>query len=194
MISCEKVPYRCRILEFKKNYGVAAGRNKLFKEVQTEWIIAVDNDVYFVGNPLKKIQQDICQLGCHFMCLPTINQEHYDTFVYGGHLYLDNLNGHVNVGGGSVLINPHVQVNIEHEPFLCTFISGCANILKKDTFFYCGGYEEKMFVGFEDTEFSVRVFQKGFKVGTCGVCCIIHDHPKPKNDARCCFRNKPSYV
>lgn len=180
---CEKVPYRCRILEFKKNYGVAAGRNKLFKEVQTEWIIAVDNDVYFVGNPLKKIQQDICQLGCHFMCLPTINQEHYDTFVYGGHLYLDNLNGHVNVGGGSVLINPHVQVNIEHEPFLCTFISGCANILKKDTFFYCGGYEEKMFVGFEDTEFSVRVFQKGFKVGTCGVCCIIHDHPKPKNDA-----------
>lgn len=40
-----------------------------------------------------------------------------------------------------------------------------------------------MFVGFEDTEFSVRVFQKGFKVGTCGVCCIIHDHPKPKNDA-----------
>ena len=109
---CEKVPYRCRILEFKKNYGVAAGRNKLFKEVQTEWIIAVDNDVYFVGNPLKKIQQDICQLGCHFMCLPTINQEHYDTFVYGGHLYLDNLNGHVNVGGGSVLINPHVQVNI----------------------------------------------------------------------------------
>lgn len=82
-----------------------------------------------------------------------------------------------------ILINPHVQVNIEHEPFLCTFISGCANILKKDTFFYCGGYEEKMFVGFEDTEFSVRVFQKGFKVGTCGVCCIIHDHPKPKNDA-----------
>lgn len=80
------------------------------------------------------------------MCLPVINQEHYDTFVYGGHLYLDNLNGHVNVGGGSVLINPHVQVNIEHEPF-CAHLFRDVRIFSKDTFFYCGGYEEKMFVG-----------------------------------------------
>lgn len=29
-LACKQVPYRCRILEFKKNYGVGPGRNRLF--------------------------------------------------------------------------------------------------------------------------------------------------------------------
>ena len=37
-----------------------------------------------------------------------------------------------------------------------------------------------MFVGFEDTEFSLRLFQGGYKIGACGIACIIHDHPKPE--------------
>lgn len=39
-----------------------------------------------------------------------------------------------------------------------------------------------MFVGFEDTEFSMRLFQGGYKIGSCGIACIIHDHPKPENN------------
>ena len=38
-----------------------------------------------------------------------------------------------------------------------------------------------MFVGFEDTEFSLRLYQSGMKVGACGIACVIHDHPKPEN-------------
>lgn len=179
-LACKQVPYRCRILEFKKNYGVGPGRNRLYAKAETEWILSMDNDIYFLGNPLPKMQQDVSQLGCHFMSIPVLNQEGHDTFVYGGHLYVENVNQRVSVGGGSVLVRSNAEINVPHEPFLCTFISGCASLLKKETFFACGGYEENMFVGFEDTEFSVRVFQKGYKVGTCGIACLIHDHAKPQ--------------
>ncbi|WP_242355951.1 glycosyltransferase [Hungatella effluvii] len=176
----EQMPYKCRMVEFGKNYGVAGGRNRLYAEVQTEWILQADNDVYFVGNPLEKIQQDVARLGCHFMSVPVLNQGKNETFVYGGHLYVEDMQHRVSVGGGSVLISPSVEPNREHEPFLCTFLSGCVSLIKKSTFFQSGGFDDGMFVGFEDTEFSVRLFQQGYKIGTCGVACVIHDHPKPE--------------
>lgn len=184
--ACAQMPYACRIEEFGKNYGVAGGRNKLFARVKTPWILSLDNDVYFVGDPLKKIQKDIARLGCHFLTMPLVNEGQSASFLYGGHLYLDNFHGGVNAGGGSALISPNVEMNVEHEPFLSTFVSGGVVVFSRDTFFSLGGYEDRMFVGFEDTEFSVRVFQKGYKVGTCGMCCIVHDHPKPvrRDDAK----------
>lgn len=181
-----EMPFSCRLLEFDRNYGVSGGRNRTFKEVHTDWILSSDNDMYFIGNPLAKIQADIRRLGCHFLNIPILNKEKQDAFLYGGHLYIDNLNSRVSVGGGSVLISPHVEANIEHEPFLCSFVAGGACVMNKNTFFKCGAYEENMFVGFEDTEFSVRVFQKGYKIGTLGVASMIHDHQKPqkKTDAQ----------
>lgn len=173
------MPYQCRMVEFGENLGVAAGRNRLFKEVHTEWILSADNDLYFVGNPLKKIQEDIAVLGCHFLSLPILNAEKHSTGIYGGHIYIENINSKISIGGGSALVSPFVEVNKENSPFLCTFIPGGAGIMYKKTFFECGAYDEAMFVGFEDIEFSLRVFQRGLKVGSCGMASIIHDHPKP---------------
>ena len=186
----ERMPYACRLLDFGRNYGVSGGRNRTFREVKTDWLLSSDNDMYFIGNPLPKIQRDIQTLGCHFLNVPILNKEKQDAFLYGGHLYVDNLNAHVSVGGGSVLISPHVEANIEHEPFLCTFLAGGASVMNRNTFFACGGYDENMFVGFEDTEFSVRLFQMGMKIGTLGVASMIHDHPKPQKLTDAEYENK----
>ena len=56
------MPFKCRCVEFGQNYGVSGGRNRLYREVKTEWIFQLDNDVYFISNPLKKIQKDIALL------------------------------------------------------------------------------------------------------------------------------------
>ena len=66
----KEMPFKCRCVEFGANYGVAGGRNRLCREVRTDWIFLLDNDIYFIQNPLKKIQEDIATLGCHFMCIP----------------------------------------------------------------------------------------------------------------------------
>lgn len=182
----QRMPYRCRMVEFDQNYGVAGGRNKLFKEVQTDWLFSLDNDIYFVTDPLQQIRQDIAQLGCHFLAMPLLNEEDRKVFLYGGHLYVEEVKNGVSIGGGSAFINGDAVNDGDYtlDSFLCTFMPGGASIMRKDTFFACGGgYDDGMFVGFEDTEFSLRLFQAGYKIGSCGIACIVHDHPKPENNA-----------
>lgn len=175
----KQMPYKCRMIEFDKNYGVAGGRNRLNSYVVTDWIFQLDNDIYFTNNPLEKIQEDIRILGCHFLCMPLINRDDNKVFLYGGNLYVEQTGNVITVGGGT---GYQVEGSLEEtqSPFLCTFVPGGASIMKKDTFFLCGGYDEGMFVGFEDTEFSMRLFQNGYKIGSCGIVSLIHDHPKPE--------------
>lgn len=176
----KEMPFKCRCIEFGANYGVAGGRNRLCREVRTDWIFLLDNDIYFIQNPLKKIQEDIATLGCHFMCIPLLNEKNHEAFLYGGHLYVESQEGsEIGIGGGSAFIADSVDDLREHDPFLCTFVAGGSSVINKDSFFRYGGYDEGMFVGFEDTEFSIRLFQAGVKIGCCGMACVIHDHPKP---------------
>lgn len=186
----ETMPYCCRIVEFGCNNGVAGGRNRLFNEVQTDWILSADNDLYFVGNPLKKIRNDISILGCHFLAIPIVNAENHGTGIYGGHLYVENLLNEIGIGGSSLYFSEKVPLNIENPPFLCTFVPGGAAVINKKSFFQAGAFDDNMFVGFEDVEFSVRLFQLGIKVGGCGIVSIIHDHPKPEINADVNYEKK----
>src|SRR5690349_1690527 len=70
-----KFPYRSRILEFGKNHGVAGGRNRLFAEAKTDWVISLDNDIFFTKNPITIIQEELATLGCHFMSFPLLNPD-----------------------------------------------------------------------------------------------------------------------
>ena len=65
-----------------------------------------------------------------------------------------------------------------HYPLL--YLVG-ASVLRKSTFLECGKFDEGMFVGFEDNDFSITVFKKGYKVATIGILGLIHDHKKPEN-------------
>lgn len=65
---------------------------------------------------------------------------------------------------------------------MCTGLPGGAAVLRKNTFFEVGAFEKRMFIGFEDTELSLRLFQKGLKVASIGEFCLIHDHPKFSNE------------
>ena len=172
------MPFSCRIIEFGKNYGVAGGRNRLFKEVQTDWILSLDNDIYFTSNPFKKIQKDINSLGVKFLVMPLKDKNDKNGGLFGSNIYVEDKNGRCAVGLGTALITKDLEMDTEEEPFLCTAVPGTAAAVNKQAFFEVGGFDEGMFVGFEDTEFSLRVFQKGYKVGCCGTVCLYHDHPK----------------
>lgn len=185
------MPFHCRMVEFGKNLGVSGGRNRLYREVKTDWILSLDNDLYAIGNPLKKIQEDLAILGCHFMAIPIIDKGNQEIRMYGGHLYVENLNSQVGIGGSfSYYGDSTCPVSEECSPFLCSFLPGYAAVINKKSFFEAGAFDENMFVGFEDTEFSVRLFQKGMKVGGCGKVSFVHDHPKPENNAAVKYEKK----
>lgn len=178
--ACERLPFTCRLVELDKNYGVAGGRNRTMPHVRTEWLLSLDNDIHFVADPLAAIQRDIATLGCRFLNLPLLDRDQQTIFALGGHLYTYANNGALTVGGGSAYPQERAPEHSTGEPFLSTFLFGGASVLNVETFVQMGGFDESMFIGFEDTDFSIRLFQAGYKIGNTRVLALVHNHPAPE--------------
>ena len=84
-----KFDYNVKHIIFSKNYGVAGGRNRSIKYVETDWIMNLDNDIYFINNPLIKIYQMISEFGVKFLNLPLLSEDKKTIFSNGGALYSD---------------------------------------------------------------------------------------------------------
>lgn len=174
---CEEMPFSWRIIELEKNFGVAGGRNRSMEFVKTDWVMCLDNDLYFIDDLLTEIKNTISTLGCHFLNVPLLDRDGNTAFAYGGNLYLDQSEGDTWLGGGSCFKQISASEIKQEQPFLSSFLFGGASIFKKETFMNLGGYDEKMFIGFEDIDFSIRVFQEGYKIGNIPSFCLVHDHP-----------------
>lgn len=180
----KEVPFKCEIVEFKENYGIAGGRQKAMEFVKTEWVMLIDNDIYFTTNPLIKLQKDISTLGCHFINMPLMDETEKEIFTNGGNLYIDYRDeNNIFVNSGSVFSQCKCKKNTEFNPSLSTFIYGGTSVVKKETFLKCGGFDDNMFIGFEDSDFSIRVFRQGYKIGNCGILALVHNHGVPKDNS-----------
>lgn len=172
------MPYRWRVVRLGQNHGVAGGRNRTMDHVQTSWLMTLDNDIFLLRDPLPQIQRDLAMLGCHFMTLLLLAEDGKTTQIRGGNIYLSHLEGSLVLGCGSAYMPEQVS-DAEPPAFLCTFLPGGAAVFRCDSFRALGGYDEGMFVGFEDVEFSLRLFRSGMKVGASNVVAFVHDHPAP---------------
>lgn len=178
---CEEMPYKCQILEFGENLGVAKGRNEAIKNINTKWFMSLDNDIIFATNPLPEIRKTIAQLGCFFVNLPLVNAERNKIFSMGGNLFMEKMENGIHIGCGSTYAQTNCIVPQKVPRCLSTFVFGGASVIFTEKFRECGGFDEGMFVGFEDIDFSISVFRKGYKVGTIGLLAFVHDHKKPEN-------------
>jgi glycosyltransferase involved in cell wall biosynthesis len=182
-------PFPYDILSFGMNYGVAGGRNRAFAAVKTDWILSLDNDIYLVCNPFPSLTRDIATLGCHFLSVPLLNPDGLTLYSFGGHLdlFLDDqhrpfLGTNCMVPSGD-LRSRAAEISPDGEGFLCSFLFGGASLLRRETFLSAGSFDDGMLVGFEDIEFSLRLFRQGLKVGSSAVQAFIHDHPPASADS-----------
>ena len=178
-----KMKYKARIVELDRNYGVAGGRNRGVQHVNTLWIMSVDNDMYFIANPLDEITKVIDDFGCHFMNLPFLRVDGKTIEVDGGALGFDIRGEEIYAWQGSMFKQGDASRGTTFTSSLGTFLLGAGSLYRKDTFTKCGGYDEEMFVGFEDTDFSLTIFRNGYKIANCGKVCLVHNHQKPSTEA-----------
>ncbi|THD49927.1 MAG: glycosyltransferase [Bradyrhizobium sp.] len=172
-------PLRFRIERQGSNIGVSGGRNRAMTLAATDWVMCLDNDIYFVADPRSGLQRDLAELGCHFMSLPLLEPDGKRLFASGGHLYVHvSPDNSISIGAGSVM-RQSVAAPEGRPSFLGTFLFGGSCIVNRKSFIQLGGYDEAMFIGFEDTEFSLRLFRAGMKVGCFGQTFLIHHHAKP---------------
>ncbi|MCR5145827.1 MAG: glycosyltransferase [Clostridia bacterium] len=166
----------CKLIEFNENLGVAKGRNTAVKYVETDWIMFLDNDIYFIKNLFPEIQKSIAKLGCKFLNLPLLSYDKKTLFSNGGHIYISDLEDVIHVGCGSTYKQASTDDLTYVNDSLATFLFGGSSVLNKDVFLECGGFDEGMFVGFEDVDFSITLFNKGYKIGCCKEIGLVHDH------------------
>lgn len=177
----EQMPYECEIIEYGENLGVAKGRNKAVEQVKTQWFMSLDNDIVFSCNILPEIQGTISQLGCNFVNLPLLNETGEQIFSAGGNIFIEPISNGIHIGCGGAFEQSKCTKNQTIPRSLSTFMFGGASVIRKSTFEECGKFDEGMFVGFEDIDFSITIFKKGYKIGTIGMLGLIHDHKKPEN-------------
>lgn len=179
----EGSPLDIDLVCFDKNYGVAGGRNRVVDYIKTDWFMSLDNDIYFISNPLIEIQKTIALLGVKFLNLPLISEDKKTIFSNGGSIFIDSDDKCVfHLGGGSMFKQSKVEEIDNLEPSLSTFLLGGASVLNKEEFIRCGMFDENMFIGFEDIDFSITVFNKGLKIGNCPTLSLVHDHTISSNN------------
>ncbi len=173
---------RWRILEFDSNHGVAGGRNRAFREVTTDWILSLDNDIYLTADPFPQLQRDLALLGTHFLSVPLLNPDHASFYAFGGALQTLIQKGEPRLTITSLLppgapLAAAQEISPAGEAFLCSFLYGGASLLLRESFHAQDGFDDGMFIGFEDIDFSLRLWRAGVKVGCSAIACFVHDHP-----------------
>ena len=175
-----RMPFRSRVVELGRNLGVAGGRNQTISHVRTPWLMCLDDDMYLISNPLKRIQSDLAELGCKFLNLPFLGPDR-QLLSNGAILHVVRENGET-----SVLCESAYECGKVHEfdspGFLSSMLCGGASVFEVETFRAAGTYDENIFVGFEDIDLSIRLFRSGYKVGVSGAICLLHDHEKPTSE------------
>lgn len=172
----DKSSLNINLICFDKNYGVAGGRNRAVKYIETDWFLSLDNDIYFISNPLEEIRNTISLLGVKFLNLPLLSDDKKTVFSNGGALCVDYHNEGAVIGGGSLFIQHALKDVGKFEATLSTFLLGGASIVNKEEFIRCGMFDDNMFIGFEDIDFSITLFNMGVKIGNCPVFSLVHDH------------------
>lgn len=167
------------IKELGKNFGVAGGRNKTVDFITTDWFMLLDNDIYFIKNPLLAVKECIEKLGVHFINLPLLKEDGLTVFALGGNLWFDPYKDSYCIGCPSSFKQVlYTEISID-KPFLSTFLFGGASIINTKSFIEQGYFDENMFIGFEDIDFSLRLYKKGIKIGNIATFCSIHGHEIP---------------
>ena len=172
-----------RLEELGHNYGVSGGRNKAVSIINTDWVMTLDNDIYFVGNPLLEIKNCIKKLGVSFLNLPLLSEDGDRVFSLGENLKFGQYKQGISISCDSCFQGKSKRSLKLERPFLSTFLLGGASVIKRDAFMKQGGYDENMLIGYEDVDFSLRLYKEGIKIGNICQFSLVHGHELPENKA-----------
>ncbi|WP_421189047.1 glycosyltransferase family 2 protein [Aeromonas enteropelogenes] len=171
-----------KIILNNENYGVAKGRNCALKHVTKEWAFFVDNDIFFIDNPLYSICQTIVDFQTPYINLPLLNGDGNTIYSFGGNVVINGDDVSVapfTPGGCHRLI---VESTISSKIVFGSFLFGGSAIYHVDSFISHGMFDEDMFIGFEDIVFSISLLKRGVRVANISDFYMIHDHARPSDN------------
>jgi len=155
--------YKVIIVDNKeKNLGFAGGVNRGAKSVKTKWMVILNDDVEFEGDPIQEL-------------IVEAEKNKLDAVSP----ILINPNGKVENFGYKIL--PYGRINLilnTKYKILNTDLDGLTAaclLIKTSVFKKLGGFDEKFFAYLEDVDFFLRFKKAGYKMGIASIE-VLHNH------------------
>lgn len=158
------------IIELEDNYGFAKANN-----IGIQWSIEHDISYFLLLNNDTEIEPDTIEqmIKCY---------EKNNAIVVPKILYADNPYVIWCAGGkfSPVIKKPvHRGINQKdkgqfEESCSCTFANGCCMLLSSEIIEKNGFFDEKFFLYYEDTEYSLRALENGIRIWYCGKAAVYH--------------------
>ncbi|MDX1918308.1 MAG: glycosyltransferase [Candidatus Caenarcaniphilales bacterium] len=169
--------WKVSLLEIGQNLGPAKARNLMLEACKTEWLLLLDNDMYFVSDPLPSLKETVEKLAVNFLNLPFLGIDGKHSQGIGGNLFLKEEGGTLKLNCGNSF-RPALPANLPIEsPFLSTFLCAGASCVRTEIFRALGGFDDELYA-FEDLDFSLKLYKAGIKIGNAHRFHLIHGHEK----------------
>jgi len=162
-------------IQFRSNYGYAKGYNKAVSQIDSKYIVLLNDDVMVTPNwlsPIIKLMENDSSIGA---CMPSIldynNKDKYEYAGAAGGL-LDKLGVPFCIGRVfDTVENINPNYNQTNEVF---WASGAALVIRKDVFINFEGFDESFFAHQEEIDFCWRIKNAGFKVVSIPSSKVYH--------------------
>lgn len=173
-----------RVLSMPANDGPSPARNAGMRAARNRWVLALDNDAVVPPDTLELLTAAaasdptiaIAQPRSVFAAEP--ERVHYDggAFHYAGLISLRNFYRPLAAAEGQGTLDVDCAVAV-------------ALLVDRDALLAAGGYDETMFILFEDLDLSYRLRARGLRIVSVEDCLVLHKGGTPGIS----FREGPRY-
>lgn len=157
-----------------RRIGCAAARNLAFAEVETDYIMSLDNDMVCHPGWLRETMDCAARYNAEFVA-PLRLDVNGQVWAFAPELIRTENDTVVEIARWFHDMPPErVQAFLKNAAVPTNFISGGAGLYARSAFRACGGFQEYA-VGFEDIDFSLKLAARGYTVWAAAGAMLTHD-------------------
>ncbi len=149
---------RVKFVRSDVNLGGAGGRNLGLFHTKGRFILFIDDDAFGDPDMIKNLTAEVVKDKKIGIVQPKIYEKERPNIIQGV--------GHgINLKTGRVYgIGVHEKDTGQYEKVLDIPMAGCTWMVRREVFEKIGGYDEDIFIPYEDSDFSFRAKKAGFKI------------------------------
>lgn len=173
-----------KIIENKENVSFSKGNNDAVKIANGEYVLLINNDVEPTYGWLNELMGTIIYgnnvgvVGAKLL-YPYIkeshNQKYSFTIQHAGDIFRETINN-------GCLYEAHNQNKYLEDVFdssisvnrKCLLVTGAVLLTKKEIYDELNGLDERFWYGYEDIDFNLKVYQKGYAVIFASAALLFH--------------------
>lgn len=181
-----------RVIQFPINYGFAAGYNKAFEQVESDYYILLNSDMQVTPNWIPPVISLMEKDPMIAACQPKIRAFHEpDKFEYAG-----AAGGFIDKYGfpfcrGRMFQSIEADEGQYDDAIEVFWATGACMFVRADVYHKMGGLDDDFFAHMEEIDFCWRLKNNGYKVMFCPSSTVFHigGGTLPKNNAEKTYLN-----